>query len=93
MSKIEKDIQRIKEVLQRKKSKSTIDFGLIAFFTSRNYLKGNAKIKLHKKINSMFQDIEMQYNDINFKLFYRGNKIIKDDTDSWFSVVILMTNP
>ena len=90
--KIEEDIKRIKEVLKRKKSKSTIEFGLIAFYTSRTYKNKNAKQKLEEKIKLLLEEIKEDNNDISFKMFFRGNDIIKDDTDAWASAVILMQN-
>lgn len=90
-SKIEKDIERIKEVLKRKKLKSTIEFGLIAFYTSRTYETKNAKQKIEDKMNLLLKEIKEENSDVNFEMFFRGNEIIKDDTDAWASIVILMT--
>jgi len=90
--KIEEDIRRIKEVLKRKKSKSTIEFGLIAFYVDRTYKTKNAKQKIEDKVNSLFEEIKEGNKDINFEIFFRGNEIIKDDTDAWASVVIVMQN-
>jgi len=92
VGKIQEDIQRIREVLKRKKSKSTIEFGLIAFYTSRTYNAKNAKQKLADKMTTMLEEIKEQNNDITFEMFFRGHEIIKDDTDAWASVVILMQN-
>lgn len=89
---IEDDIERIREVLKRKKSKSTIEFGLIAFFISRTYDTKNAKKKVEDKANKMLKEIQEKNSDIKFEMFFRGNSIIEDDTDAWASVVILMTN-
>ena len=91
-SKIEEDIKRIKEVLQRKKSKSTIEFGLVAFYVSREYKTKKAKQILEEKINSMFKEIKEDHNDISFEMFFRGSEIIQDNTYAWASVVILMQN-
>ena len=91
-AKIEEDIKRIKEVLKRKKSKSTIEFGLIAFYVDRGYKTKNAKRKVEEKMSSLFKEIKEENDDINFEMFFRGNEIIKDDTDAWASVVILMKN-
>ena len=92
VGKIQEDIERIQEVLKRKKSKSTIEFGLIAFYTSRTYNAKNAKQKLADKMTTMLEEIKEQNNDITFEMFFRGHEIIKDDTDAWASVVILMQN-
>jgi len=91
-AKIEEDIKRIKEVLKRKKSKSTIEFGLIAFYVDRGYKTKNAKRKVEEKMSSLFKEIKEENDDISFEMFFRGNEIIKDDTDAWASVVILMKN-
>lgn len=91
--KIEKDIERIREVLKRKKSKSTIKFGLIAFYTNRTYKDANAKQQVEDKANKILKEIQEKNSDINFEMFFRGNNIIENDTDAWASVVILMTNP
>lgn len=90
--KIEEDIERIQEVLKRKKSTSTIEFGLIAFYTNRGYKKKNAKQNVENKMDKMLKEIQEKYTDINFEMFFRGNEIIEDDTDAWASVVILMSN-
>ena len=92
VGKIQEDIERIQEVLKRKKSKSTIEFGLIAFYTWRTYDAKNAKQKLADKMTTMLEEIKEQNNDITFEMFFRGHEIIKDDTDAWASVVILMQN-
>jgi len=91
-SKIEEDIKRIKEVLQRKKSNSTIEFGLIAFYVSREYKTKKAKQRLEEKMNSLFKEIKEEHNDISFEMFFRGSEIIQDNTYAWASVVILMQN-
>ena len=91
--KIQGDIERIKEVLKRKKSKSTIEFGLIAFYTNRTYKTKNAKQNVENKMNAILEEIKEQNTDISFEIFFRGKEIIKNDTDAWASVVILMSNP
>ena len=88
--KIEEDIKRIKEVLKRKKSQSTIEFGLIAFYADRTYKTKNAKKKVEAKMKTLLKEIEEENYDISFEMFFRGNEIIKDDTDAWASVVLLM---
>jgi len=85
LNKVNKDIQRIIESLKRKELKSTIEFGLIAFYTSTNQ-KQKMKLKLENMEKYLKENIK---EDIAYKIF---NKIVtpKHNEDTWASVVILL---
>ncbi|RLA63361.1 MAG: hypothetical protein DRQ78_06980 [Epsilonproteobacteria bacterium] len=90
LDKIAHDIDRIREILKRKKSKSTLQFGLISFYIDRGYKTGNAKENVESKIYKIFDEIKEKYSDMTCKLAFREKEIYKDDTDAWSSVVFLL---
>ena len=90
LDKITHDIDRIRNILKRKKSNSTIQFGLIAFYIDRNYKTGNAKEKVEDKIYKIKEDIVENYKDLTCELSFREKDIFKDDTNAWSSVVFLL---
>lgn len=90
LKQIAKDIDRIREVLKKKKKKSTIKFGLIAFYIDRNYKTGEAKKKIEKKIYKIREEILEAYKDLSCDLYSPKKDIYKDDKDAWSSVVFLL---
>jgi len=90
LDKIAHDIDRIREILKRKKSKSTLQFGLISFYIDRGYKTGNAKENVENKIYKIFDEIKENYSDMICKLAFRKKDIYKDDTAAWSSVVFLL---
>ena len=90
LNKISKDIDRIQEILKTKKDKTTLQFGLIAFYIDRGYKKGNAKEKIKNRIYKIDKEIKEQYNDLSCQLNFRDKEIIEDNTNSWASVVFLL---
>ena len=84
IGKIEKDIVRIQDILNRKKNKSKIEFGIVAFYIDRSYKKGNAKSKVIKKIKSIYEDIDSDMCDLYYRVCSEN-----DDLDAWGSVCIL----
>ncbi len=91
LRKITSDINRIKEVLKRKTSKSTFEFGLIAFYIDRHYESGNAKNKIREQAKKIFEQAKNLHKDINFKFHYREETTTLKDTDAWASVVFEIT--
>ena len=90
LEKISKDLDRIREILKRKKSNSTLQFGLISFYIYRGYKTGNAKENVIKRIYKIHNEIKVRYSDLSCKLFFREKEIIKGDNDAWTSVVFLL---
>jgi len=90
LDKISHDIERIREVLKRKKSNNTLQFGLIAFYIDREYKGGDAKEKIEKRIYQIYNEIKEQYSDISCELAFREKDIINDNQDAWASVVFLL---
>lgn len=90
LDKISHDIERIREVLKRKKSNNTLQFGLIAFYIDREYKSGDAKEKIEKRIYQIYNEIKEQYSDISCELAFREKDIINDNQDAWASVVFLL---
>ncbi len=91
LRKITSDIDRIKEVLKRNTSKSTFEFGLIAFYIDRHYETGNAKKRIKAQADKIFEQAQKLHKDINFKFHYREEKISLKDADAWASVVFEIT--
>ena len=84
IGKIEKDIVRIQDILNRKKNKSKIEFGIVTFYIDRGYKKGKAKSKVIKKIESIYKDIDSDMCDLYYRVHSEN-----DDLDAWGSVCIL----
>ena len=89
-NKISNDINRIKAILKRKKSKSTLQFGLIAFYIDRKYKTKNAKENIENRIYEIFSEVKNKYPDITFRLYFRQKEIYEDNTSAWSSVVFLI---
>ena len=90
LRKITSDINRIKEVLKRNISKSTFEFGLIAFYIDAHDDKGGAKIKIKTQAEKLFEQAQKNHMDIHFNFYYREGKASLNDTDAWASVVFEM---
>jgi len=89
LGKISGDIDRIQEILKRKKANNTLQFGLIAFYIDNNYKSGNAQIKIEEKIKKIHNEMKKQYPDLSCKLFYRIQES-NDEYNAWSSVVFLL---
>ena len=90
LKKIVSDIHRIKEVLKSNSSKSTFEFGLIAFYIDRHYKTGNANERIKAQADKIFKQAQESNTDINLKFHYREKTSLKD-TDAWASVVFEIT--
>lgn len=86
--KIAKDIERIKDSLKNKKSKTSLKFGIMAFYISREFKKGNAKEKIEARIRTIYEELKKNL-DISSELLYQMEK---DDTDNnaYAAVAILL---
>ena len=91
LKKIELDIDRIKEILKSNTSKSTFEFGLIAFYIDRHYDTGNATTKIKKQADKIFNQAKELNKDVSFEMFYKEQKQSQKDIDAWASVVFLIT--
>lgn len=91
--KIQKDLLRIKKVLNRKKSLSKLEFGLISFYICNQY-KSNAKESIEIDINKIFKDAknDIVENDELKITQYLSEIFCQDDKNAYCAVVFLIEN-
>ena len=90
--KIEEDTRRICDSLNRKSTNSTLRHGLIAFYIDNTY-KNNAKEKLNKIINKIFEEAKDFVSSKNLKIeFYihKNHPFCDENNNVYASVVFLI---
>ena len=86
---IEEDIIRIIETIKRKSSESSIKYGMVAFYMS-NFYKNNAKNKLLKQINNLFEQTEniVSKNGLSVEKHIEG--IYCDNDQDVYSAIVFL---
>jgi len=82
-----KDIERIRTILH---TQSTIDFGLIAFYSSQEYKTGNADEKLKNKVLQIKKDCDNMFNNLKSTIDLGNGTVANDDQNAWISAVLLL---
>lgn len=90
LSKISKDIIRIYQMLKRNKNNSTLEYGIIAFYMSRHYERGNAKEKLKKQLTKIINDFKNEFDDISYDEKIGDIVELNDKKDAWVSVALVL---
>jgi len=86
----ENDIKRIKELLKRKASESSLQFGLLAFCNSAdNGPRKSAKEKIQDKIKSIEKNVRNILGD-NFETDLRNSKIYEIANSAWCASCLLI---
>ncbi len=85
ITKIDKDIRRIKSVLNQEKKYSKIQFGIIAFYTDAKNKSGGAELKLIDRINKIYRRVESKKK---CNLYYRTTSV-NNDLDAYGFVCLI----
>jgi len=85
ITKIDKDICRIKSVLKQEKRYSKIQFGIVTFYIDAANKNGGAELNLIDKINKIYGKIKLQNK---CSLYYRTTSM-NDDLDAYGSVCLV----
>jgi len=86
ITKIDKDIRRIKSVLKQEKKYSKIQFGVVAFYVDATSKNRGSELKLIDKINKIYGKIKSQKK---CSLYYRTTSI-NNDLDAYGSVCLVL---
>ena len=86
---IEEDIIRIIETIKRKSSESSIKYGMVAFYMS-NFYKNNAKNKLLKQINNLFEQTENIVSKNGLSVEKHIEEIYCDNDQDVYSAIIFL---
>lgn len=89
------DVRRIEKVVLRKRSNSTIDFGLIVYYISLKDAESglpSAKQKIEKRIKDIFDDVFIELNG-KCRLAQETSKIHIDQDSAWAAVVLIIKPP
>ncbi len=85
ITKIDKDIRRIKCVLEQEKKYSKIQFGVVTFYIDAASKNGGSELKLIDQINKIYGKIKLQNK---CSLYYRTTSM-NNDLDAYGSVCLV----
>lgn len=89
VEKIKADMQRLEEVVLRKKEDSTFQFGMMVFYTSCNDNNGfTAKEILEKRLENIEADCKKLVASCSVKM--SSSKIYTDDEGAWVAAAIVL---
>jgi len=85
ITKIDKDIRRIKSVLKQEKKYSKIQFGVVAFYTDATSKSGGSELKLIDRINKIYGKMKSKKK---CSLYYRTTSV-NNDLDAYGIVCLV----
>ncbi|MGH2307191.1 hypothetical protein ACRCD8_05415 [Aliarcobacter sp. ERUVET-8] len=90
--KIEEDVKRVCNTLNRKTTDSTLKQGFIAFYIDNTYVN-NAREKLNNQIENIFQQTKFFVTNQKLKIeliIYENHPICEDDKNAYAAVIFLI---
>lgn len=90
IDKIHADIIRIQKVVHHQKNKSTIGFGVVAFYS---YARSTKSLTAKQKLEAMYINVAKSAKEIvgeNCDTCFKSSKIYEDDGEAWRAGVLLI---